>query len=150
MANSANITAYADDATTQLTFKPVTRSEGVQEYREFNATKSFNALARVRLSVLTQKNKSERRQKQTVLPIMEVETGVGASGYMAPPKVAHEVVIQTTIIAHPRATAADIAAALKIHESTISTDSGAAGTANAYLSLANQVGDALISGVMPA
>lgn len=152
MANSANITAYADDATTQFTFKPVMRAEGVQEYRESNTTKSFLALARKRLSVLVQKNKSERRQIQTVLPVMEVEGSAGAtySGYKAPPKVAHEVVVQTTIIASPRATASDIANALKLHETAIATDTGAAGTAGTYVSLSNQVGEVLVTGVLPA
>lgn len=151
MANSANITAYADDATTLMTFRPVMRTEGVQEYREVNVSKSQNALARKRLSVVVQKNQSQRRQKQTVLPVMETAGALGTfSGYLAPPKVAHEVVVQTTIIASPRATAQDIANALKLHESSLLTDTGAAGTANTYRDLANQTGDVLINGLMPA
>lgn len=150
MANSANITAYADDAVTLFTFKPLTRSAGLQEYRESNAAKSQIALARVRLSVQLQKNSMERRVKQTVLPVMEVASGGTSDGFTAPPKVAHEVVVMTTILAHPRATAQNIADALKLHETSLSSDAGAAGTAGTYAALVNQVGDVLINGAMPA
>lgn len=150
MANSANITAYADDATTLFTFRPVTRSEGLQEYLEVSNTKSSTALARQSLAQMVQKNKAIRRQKKTELPIMEQASGGNISGYVAPPKVAHTVVVMTVVVADPRATATDIANAVKLHESTVTTDSGAAGTANTYLNLSNQTGDVLIRGIMPA
>lgn len=151
MANSANITAYADDAVTTFAFKPLQRGPGVQEYLESSTTKPMNGLARLRLSETEQKNKLLRRQKQTVLPVMEQSSVAGAyNGYVAPPKVAHEVIIQTTVICSPRATATDIANALKIHDSTTTTDTGAAGTANLYRDLSNQTGEVLVRGFMPA
>lgn len=151
MANSANISAYADDAATQYILRPLSREAGVQEYIESNTTKSLNSLISMRLSELVQKNKMLRRQKQTVFPVMETAAAFGSGeGYVAPPKVAHEVIVQTTVIAHPRATASEIANALKIHESTVITDTGAAGTANAYRDVSNQVGEVLIRGFMPA
>lgn len=150
MANAANLTAYADDATTLYTFKPLQRSPGIQEYLESSVTKSTNALARIRLSEIEQKNKLLRRQKQTVLPVMESIAAIGnAEGYVAPPKVAHEVIIQTTVICSPRATATDIANALKIHEGNVTTDAAAAGVANTYRDLTNQVGEVLVRGFMP-
>lgn len=150
MANSANITAYADDATTLFTFKPLMRSAGVQEYREFNAAKSSVALARLRLSIAVQKNSLERRVKQTVLPIMEVASGGTADGFTAPPKVAHEVVVMTTVLAHPRATAQNIADAMKIHSTTVGTNAGTVGVANTWIGYSDQSADVLLNGVMPA
>lgn len=150
MANSANISAYADDAVTRFVFRPIIRSAGLQDYREVSPTKSSNALARVRLTVADQKNSMQRRTKQTVLPIMEIPSGGTSSGYIAPAKVAHEVVVMTTVLAHPRATATDIANALMLHNSSLTTDTGVAGVADTYRNLTNQVGDVLVNGVMPA
>lgn len=150
MANSANISAVADDATTAFTFRPVTRSEGLQEYLESNVSKSSIALARITLASMIQKNKQFRRMKKTELPIMEQASGGNISGYVAPPKVAHTVTVMTVVIADPRATATDVANAMKLHESTLTTDTGAAGTANTYRDLTNQVGELLIRGIMPA
>lgn len=150
MANSANISAVADDATTAFTFRPVTRSESLQEYLESNVSKSSIALARITLASMTQKNKLFRRVKKTELPIMEQASGGNISGYVAPPKVAHTVTVMTVVIVDPRATATDVANAMKLHESTMTTDTGAAGTANTYRDLTNQVGEVLIRGIMPA
>jgi hypothetical protein len=150
MANSANMSAYADDATTQFTFRPMTREPGLQVYLESSATKSVNALARKTLAVMEQKNKLVRRMKKTELPIMEQASGGNLSGYVAPPKVAHTVTVMTVVLVDPRATATDVANALKLHESAITTDTGAAGTASTYIGLANQVGEVLVQGIMPA
>lgn len=151
MANAADITAYADDATTLYTFKPLSRGPGIQEYIESSVTKSMNALARIRLTDATQKNKLLRRQKQTVLPVMEAIGSSGTQeGYVAPPKVAHEVIVQTTVICSARATPTDIAHALKIHQSTVVSDTGLAGNAWTYRDITGQTGDVLVRGFMPS
>jgi hypothetical protein len=102
------------------------------------------------ISIADQRNGLQRRVTKTVLPIMEVASGGTPDGYTAPAKVAHEVTVLTTIIVSPRATAQNIADALKLHQNTMGTDAGAAGVAGATLAYVNQNGEALVQGIMPA
>lgn len=76
---------------------------------------------------------SKRRVAKTMVPVMETLGTAGTSaGYVAPQKVAFVIPVTTTIVENPRATAAHLANALKIHNGLMAGASSttATGTLN--------------------
>jgi hypothetical protein len=81
----------------------------------------------------TLKSGDYRRVFKTELPVLETLGTAGTSaGYTAPQKVAYKIPVTTSVLAPARATAADIANALKIHLAMLAgaTSATATGTLN--------------------
>lgn len=137
MADMANIVVY-DDSTTpvQYTFIPK-ESTPDPVWIESSSTKSQIAKAKQTMSRVVQKNGLTRRLHKLELPIMEQASGGDLTGNVAPPKVAHTVVLQISGFIHERATDAEVANATKMLVNSFLGDT-AAGTGDAYKNATGQ------------
>lgn len=96
MADKASMTSYKDDATTNLTFKPLTGSQqnGAREEIWSQADNGLAQVLRARIHHGEQKAKNgeSRRMVKVVLPIAETNSTSGtSSGFVPPPTVAYEI-----------------------------------------------------------
>lgn len=148
MADMANIVVYDDSATPALfTFVPH-QANPEPLWVESSAVKSAVAKSRMTNSRVVQKNKVSRRQFKVEMPVMEQASGGNLGGFIAPPTVAHTVVVQLSVFAHERATETDVANALKMLINGVMGDT-AAGTGSAFVNATNAGRRFLIGDILP-
>lgn len=143
MAELATMTAY-DDASVNYTFEPDSDSTWV----ETSSSKQPLAKLRQQISKMLMKNKLTRRMYKTDVPVMEVLGTVGTQeGYVAAPRVAHNISVSTAVFCdESRATAVDVANALKLHINSLLGDT-TAGTAGSYVNASPMPRKFLIHGI---
>lgn len=143
MAELATVQVY-DDVPTLFSLIPASDFGWVEN----NNAKSPLARVRASISNLLLKNKMTRRMYKIQVPVMETLGTVGTmEGYVAAPRVAHEITVSTAIFCDDsRATPVDVANALKLHINSLLGDA-AAGTAGAYVNATNMPRTFLVSGV---